>query len=265
GGEGGALADFFRHRTVAGLAPMLRVATAPSDDAPRSLVALRHGTAVPAVFCLPTAYGDVAPFHDLADRLADGQQLYGLQARGLFDDHAPLETVDEMATAYLTEILTRQPEGPYLLVSWSMGAYIAYELARRFTAMGHEVAGVVMVGPPYQEKPVKTGRHPMNRRERRLFQRLTEAIQGPAGTWLSDDDERVLLDYWEPGEQDLASARSGDKHRLRAARMGLVNYLAGVHYDADLRRGARPYDGELTLILSEGDSAAKNRNIAERW
>jgi aspartate racemase len=51
-----------------------------------------------------------------------------------------LNRVEEMAAHYIEEIRKVQPQGPYLLGGFCMGAYIALEMAHQLQAQGLEVA-----------------------------------------------------------------------------------------------------------------------------
>jgi thioesterase domain-containing protein/acyl carrier protein len=84
--------------------------------------------------------GGVFGFLTLARRLPPDQPTYGLQALGL-DGVAPRHTsIESMATHYVEEILSFQPEGPYYLGGYSMGGLIAYEMAQQMHRLGHRIA-----------------------------------------------------------------------------------------------------------------------------
>ncbi|MES1245198.1 MAG: amino acid adenylation domain-containing protein, partial [Acidobacteriota bacterium] len=127
------LSALFAGGTVEEMARLLR-----SEEAggPSSLVGIQTaGTGTP-FFCVHPAGGDVLAFAALARALGAGRPFYGLQSRGL-DGGEPLSTIEDMAAAYIGEIRTVQPEGPYLLGGWSLGSLIAFEMARQ---LGEEVA-----------------------------------------------------------------------------------------------------------------------------
>jgi thioesterase domain-containing protein len=50
-----------------------------------------------------------------------------------------------MAELYLPEIVASNPSGPFLLAGYSGGGVVAYEIARRLTAMGHRVPLLVLL------------------------------------------------------------------------------------------------------------------------
>lgn len=90
-------------------------------------------------FCIHGAGGNVLNFRDLAQAMHADQPFYGLQALGVDGVSQPHGSVEEMAEAYLAEIRVRQPEGPYLLGGYSGGGIVAFEIARRLTAVGQPV------------------------------------------------------------------------------------------------------------------------------
>ncbi|MFT5355046.1 MAG: thioesterase domain-containing protein, partial [Polyangiales bacterium] len=81
------------------------------------------------------------------------RRFYGVQARGLYGDQEPHETFEEMADAYIEEIRTVQPRGPYFLGGFSGGGITAYEIAQKLEALGEEVALLVMLDTPVPEPP----------------------------------------------------------------------------------------------------------------
>jgi thioesterase domain-containing protein len=74
--------------------------------------------------------------------------FYGLQARGLYGDHEPHGTFEEMAKDYIAEMKTVQAEGPYLLGGFSGGGITAFEIARQLLEAGDEVATLILLDTP---------------------------------------------------------------------------------------------------------------------
>ena len=113
-----------------------------------SLVPVRPAGTRPPLFCVHGGGGNVVAFRSLADCLDDDQPLYCLQAKGLKRGELALVTVEEMANEYLAAIRQIQPRGPYLMLGHSVGAAIAYEMARRFDADGDRVAFLGLLDHP---------------------------------------------------------------------------------------------------------------------
>jgi len=85
----------------------------------------------------------VLMYQTLAEHMSPEQPIYGFQARGLYGEAEPLDRIEDMAAAYIEEILERNPNGPYALAGYSFGGLITFEMAKQLKAMGKEV---VMLG-----------------------------------------------------------------------------------------------------------------------
>ncbi len=99
-------------------------------------------------FLVAGMFGNVLNLRHLAQLIGTDRPFYGLQAKGLYGNDAPHETFEEMATAYLEEIRTVRPHGPYLLGGFSGGGYTALEMAKQLKAAGEEVSLLVMLDTP---------------------------------------------------------------------------------------------------------------------
>jgi acyl transferase domain-containing protein/thioesterase domain-containing protein len=167
----------FEAPTIEGCAEMIRtsigearadaadpaIASAPST-APRSryahLVKMHpgEGTRKTPFFLVAGMFGNVLNLRHVAQLVGADRPFYGLQARGLYGDHKPHETFEEMAEAYLAELLTIQPQGPYLLGGFSGGGITAFEMARQLRARGQEVSMLLMLDTPLPKSEPLTAR-----------------------------------------------------------------------------------------------------------
>ena len=57
-------------------------------------------------------------------------------------------TIADEAEAHIKTILARQPHGPYMLGGCSASGIVAYEMAQRLRARGHEVGLLVLFDTP---------------------------------------------------------------------------------------------------------------------
>jgi thioesterase domain-containing protein len=87
--------------------------------------------------------GGLSPYTPLALRLARRGGVSGIRASGLFAGERPDSDVDAMARRYLP-LLDTLPRRPELLVGWSMGGVLAWELGARLASTGPAPA-VVMI------------------------------------------------------------------------------------------------------------------------
>jgi aspartate racemase len=109
-----------------------------------SLVAIQPGSSKPPLFCVHPIGGNVLEYLNLLPYLGKEQPVYGLQAQGLDGKQTPLNRVEDMASYYIKEIHTVQPEGPYFLAGFSFGGAVAFEMARQLHAQGQKVAWLAL-------------------------------------------------------------------------------------------------------------------------
>lgn len=155
----------FEAPTIAACADMIRevvgdVGSESEDSAPREKAAhtSRYNHLVPMhssksskktpFFLVAGMFGNVLNLRHLAQLIGNERPFYGLQARGLYGDDKPHQTFQEAAKDYIEEILTVQPEGPYILGGFSGGGITAYEISRQLMEMGHEVAELIFLDTP---------------------------------------------------------------------------------------------------------------------
>jgi len=111
----------------------------------QALVAIQPtGSKVP-IYLVHGAGLHVFLFQALKNYMDPDQPVYGIQALGLQSDTDPLETIEEMAAYYISEILQQNPEGPYALAGYSFGGLIVFEMAQQLRAMGKEVSMLGML------------------------------------------------------------------------------------------------------------------------
>lgn len=102
------------------------------------------------IFCAPGAGGNIISFYDLGRLLEEERPVYAFQAHGVDGITAPLETVQEMAASYISEMLKIDATGPYYLGGYSFGGNVVYEMALQLRQRGFEVAQIYMfdTNPP---------------------------------------------------------------------------------------------------------------------
>src|SRR6218665_1608222 len=131
----------FESRTIESLAEHLtRAAGGAVDQRGSGVVVLRKGRGTqPPLFFVPPVGGSVLCYRPLAQALGPDQPFYGIQAHAAVEDSA-FQTIEELASAYLEDMLEIQPQGPYLLGGWSMGGGVAFEIARQLRQRGERVS-----------------------------------------------------------------------------------------------------------------------------
>lgn len=135
--------SLFEAPTVASLASVIR----EDGFAPRfsSLVPIQSGGTRPPLFLVPAHSGQLALLHRLARHLGAEHPLYGFQARGLDATEGPRTTIEEMATDYVEEMRSVQPQGPYFIGGHCFGATVAFEMAQQLHAAGDAVGLLLLL------------------------------------------------------------------------------------------------------------------------
>ena len=203
-----------------------------------SLVALKDRGSKPTFFCVHGIGGTVMRFRELA-RLMNDQPFYGLQAQGLDGEQAVLDRVEEMATHYLNDVRSAQPNGPYYLGGYSFGGMVALEMAQRLRAEGQEVGLVVLLD---------------------TFPGALKTNRSLMGTFLT-------LPLEEKWRHVVRKANAFPRSmRRRWAMMRLPEELKKVRegcYQAARNYEPRPYDGAAVLFrASEKGLSATNQESA---
>jgi FkbH-like protein len=105
-----------------------------------SLVPIKPNGSKKPLFLIHARGTSVLLYRDLAYKLDPEQPVYGLQPKGLYEGETPLKRVEDMASLYIKEIQTIQPNGPYLLGGYSFGGDIAMEMAQQLCQQGQQIS-----------------------------------------------------------------------------------------------------------------------------
>jgi thioesterase domain-containing protein len=100
------------------------------------------------VFFIHPGLGEIGYVANLLPGIDPEVPVYGLSAIGYLAGETPLETVEDMATAYIHAIRCVQPHGPYRLVGWCAGGNISHEMTRQLIAAGERVEFLAYLDAP---------------------------------------------------------------------------------------------------------------------
>jgi acyl transferase domain-containing protein/thioesterase domain-containing protein len=225
---------------------------------PVHLVLMNPGKDINAVplFVCAGMFGNVLNLRHLAMTMGADRPVYGLQARGLYGDHEPHATFEEMATDYIAEIRTVQPNGPYLLAGYSGGGITAYEMARQLQEAGEEVSHVVMLDTPLPRQPGLDLRD-------RISMKLQD-IRRHKANYLAKYLQDRLRDRMDGRAKQEAEHQAGPSEHFNNERIEVAFRRAAHQYQV------KPYAGAVTLFrpkpavfyrLSGGRCLKENRDI----
>ncbi|WP_432564542.1 AMP-binding protein [Kineococcus sp. SYSU DK003] len=110
-----------------------------------TLVPLRpEGTEVP-LFLVAGAGSAALALRTLAQRIAPGIPVLGLQANGLENKALPDWSIERIARRHVATLRGRQPQGPYRIAGHSLGGLVALEMAHQLRRAGQEVELLAVV------------------------------------------------------------------------------------------------------------------------
>jgi non-ribosomal peptide synthase protein (TIGR01720 family) len=129
-----------------------------ADAAFAPVLPIREDGHLPPLFCLHGGVGLSWPYLGLAAHLPD-RPVYGIQAEGILAPVEPVGDLGELAERYLARIVAVQPQGPYHLLGWSFGGYLAHEIAVRLQERGEEVAFLALLDTYPMERAAQLPEH----------------------------------------------------------------------------------------------------------
>jgi thioesterase domain-containing protein len=123
-----------------------KVSEAAGVSSDSSLVPLWLGGAKNPLFIIHGVDGRLARFSILTSHLHDMERsIYGIQSQALLHSAPALTRLEDQAAFYLQEMQAIQPRGPYHLLGYSFGAFVALEIAQQIHKQGgeHGLLGVL--------------------------------------------------------------------------------------------------------------------------
>jgi thioesterase domain-containing protein len=110
------------------------------------LVLLKSGAANhPALFIVGGIGAIVLELFRTGRAIQYAGPVYAFQPKGLNEGEVPDDSVAEMSASYIEAMKRVQPQGPYLLAGYSMGGYVAIEMARQLEAQNEDVPLVALL------------------------------------------------------------------------------------------------------------------------
>lgn len=104
------------------------------------VVVLRAEGSKAPLWLVHPGVGEVLVFMGLAQCLTpDDRPVYALRAAGFEPPYQRFESIEQTVAMYTAAIRQRQPHGPYALAGYSYGTMLAFEVAKRLEAYGHDV------------------------------------------------------------------------------------------------------------------------------
>jgi thioesterase domain-containing protein len=162
-------------------------------------------------------------YFNLANYLGHDQPLYGIRANRNNRDQEAEDHIEDMAKTYLKEIQTIQPHGPYYLLGYSFGGFVAYEIACEIREQGEDVGLLVLLDSYFSSRS-------------RAIKRL----------WRPKNLIRffVIVPLWLISQVKSRSSRNIEQDEILDEHKEAYH----AHLNALFRYHPRVYDGKITLL-----------------
>ncbi|MEO8211507.1 MAG: thioesterase domain-containing protein, partial [bacterium] len=208
----------------------------------KSLVAVKPGGSKLPFFCVPPGAGTALHFQGMVKYIPNDQPFYVLESVGLDGKEKPHDNIEEMASHYIKEIQSLQPDGPYLLGGRCFGGRVVFEMAQQLTKLGQRVAllAIFDTWPPFI-----THSQPSIPQKRDLSHFMTRSIYhlktGELGKVMYRYSTNKLLKLKWKVQNKLEWMLSNERKRL-------FKKIMLLHFYAQDKYIAKKYPGKITLI-----------------
>ncbi len=215
----------------------------------------------PAVVCLPHAGGSASFFVPLARALAPHHEVLAVQYPGRQDRGAerPLECVREIADGLLP-LLRPSLTGPFVLFGHSMGATVAYELARRLEESGDPPAALVVSGRPAPSRQREGGVVHLGTDDELIG--YLRGLEGTDDLFLADD---AWLRLTLPALRADSRASETYRHRPGPRLTCPVRALIGAGDPVVTREEAAAWGGHTTGAFALEVHEGGHFSLREHW
>ena len=153
------LGTFLTAPTIEDLAGVLSQEASSASDS--LLFAIRTTGSKPPLFLINAVGTGMLAYKLLAKHLDPELPVYGIRAVGMDDNRVPHNRIEQMAEAYIEEIRSVQPEGPYFIAGVCTGGTVAFEMANMLSSQGLEIAFLGLIDSTARPRLAKsTGNTP---------------------------------------------------------------------------------------------------------
>ncbi len=243
------LVSFFQNPTIEHMARM--ISEDKTEQSTLKLLKLRDGSDEAPLYFVHPSGGAVHHYADLAKLLDTDHAVYGIQAEGLSGKSAMHKTVEEMASAYINEILKKQPRGPYYIAGWSLGVIIAHEMARQLKGMGREIGMVIQLDQsPHIERTKPEDNAAMLAE---MFQRYFKTDVTHLRSLSEDEQFKFII--------KKAKKAKAIPRFIRLADFKRYIVINETQMDAWIDYEPKYFDGKIHLFISEENAGSDDKHL----
>lgn len=249
--------DFlFEHPTIAQLAEKLYSKQLTAADEQHVIKLNHHGAQ--NLFCFPPISGFGIYFKELALLLNDKAAVYGFH----FIEH------DNRIEQYVNCMTDIQPDGPYVLLGYSAGGNLAFEVAQAMERRGLEVSDFIIVDAYLKEQPLSmdTGNDEsaayLPEAVREKVMKKKRNYQEYWAQLLNKGHIKANIHFIEAGVQTETSGHTG-LMKWKGAAYGNYSEYTGFGAHKDMLEGAYA-EKNADIILDILDKITSNQAILHK-
>ena len=108
------------------------------------MIPLQLNGTLPPLFCIHPGGGLSWGYVNYIRYIGQHRQIYGLQSPG-FNGETSYNNLEDLAKKYINHILQIRSQGPFHLLGWSFGGYLAHEMAVLMQNMGLSVGTLTLL------------------------------------------------------------------------------------------------------------------------
>ncbi|MDO8540968.1 MAG: non-ribosomal peptide synthetase [Opitutaceae bacterium] len=265
------VATVFQAQSVEQLAAIVRENRSPVPG--RSLLAIQpNGGRLPLYLVHGVGGGMLWGYINLSRHLGNDQPVYVFRSNWATGG-IRFETIEEMATRYVRELRTFQPQGPYSLGGYCFGGNVAFEMARQLESQGQKIATLALMNcsPPnsdyyrFRWSPAGLARFGVNLAVWLIdFIGWDEQIRRHYVRWKLGQGKRRVAAWWQRNDKTDAEAGSGEIVNL-AGLPDEQRQLYKVHLRALTSYHCQPYGGAVTLFRTRGHPLVSSFDAHYGW
>jgi amino acid adenylation domain-containing protein len=262
-----SLSEFFKNPTNIGLSKLCSQSEPDQHDS-RLIVSLNSERKEPnSVYFVHAAGGSVNMYRPLARKM-DSVSVYGLQSPGIIGEVETPADIKSLAQRYIDELRIRNTF-PSVLIGWSLGAVIAYEMVQQLTMQDKLVEKLILVDPSWVNNTTNKSTSEEFQNKTILLNFLKELLGDKANElriknidFVSLSEQQLfnrLLDLCNAQACIPASVNRNDIRRLYDVFREQVRALADYQ--------ANPYTGpaEVEIIFASDELNANGKARFELW
>jgi thioesterase domain-containing protein len=230
--------------------PKLIAASLTEQSAPNSAKAPKEQSARPPIFFVHGRDGFTLPKPAFRQAFAEGQEIHMFELPGIRGGTCH-DRIEDIAAAYVAQLVDTYPQGPVLLAAFCMGGLIALEMAAQLEKMERPVKQMVLLDPGLPK------RHPLASKFKSKHQSMTERL----GVGAVINQLRRMGKRLARGNAAFTSSEQTYKSKLQHKRQRDQARYAGLTLSIDaqaklraayLRYQPQAFPGPVTILSARG-------------